>query len=677
MKVLNSKANNFLLWLFCVFIPALPALAKTTLLPVAEYEEKVYASWLAQVIGNIYGLNHENRYIDEPGPDRFPYGYMHNTRSLRETNGAFSDDDTDIEYMYLLAMEKYGPEPSYTQLTQSWLYHVRERVWLANRAALGAMHHGFTPPVTGMRQVNPHWFQIDPQLVNEIWAVTAPGMVGYAVEKSNWAARITNDGEGCEATMHYGAMYAAAFFESDVNRLIDIGVEALPRNSRFAKTVAHMKSLYRTYPHNWEAARQDLAEAYYHNESPDRKTIWNANLNGACGILALLYGQGDYQKTLDLACAMGFDADNQAATMSGLLGIIVGLEGLPREWLFPFPDLNWEKPFNDLYKNRSRYDMPDASLVDMARRMALQGEKIILRHGGKKIMKDGVAHYQVNRDARFIAPLELPNAPLPYIEVGRALSHEFILTGGMPPYQWDIVSGQIPAGLRFADGRLTGIAKKPGIYPIVLRVTSGDAQVDQRYNLVVRGINLAPVAQRIISNVTAVVTSVRDNMHLTVPPSLYAESISVIRDGRRLGDGSTFYSIGGCYMPKIDTYGYLWEGIREIGLIGYHVGALEETGGWFTDGVTAEYLDDRNNWKAVANLVIVPEMPRGDAPFNKAHFVEYLLAFEPVRTRGIRISGNAGSARRRGKPRSYFTSISELTVHGALPGYHRLGKSTP
>ena len=35
---------------------------------VEEFSDKVYASWLAQLIGNIYGLPHENAYIDEPGP---------------------------------------------------------------------------------------------------------------------------------------------------------------------------------------------------------------------------------------------------------------------------------------------------------------------------------------------------------------------------------------------------------------------------------------------------------------------------------------------------------------------------------------------------------------------------------------------------------------------------------
>ena len=89
---------------------------------VEEYRDKVYGSWLAQCIGNVYGLPHENDYIEEPGPEAFPYGYQGNLERLKRTNGVFSDDDTDIEYMYLLAMEKHGPEPTLAELAAMWKY---------------------------------------------------------------------------------------------------------------------------------------------------------------------------------------------------------------------------------------------------------------------------------------------------------------------------------------------------------------------------------------------------------------------------------------------------------------------------------------------------------------------------------------------------------------------------
>ncbi len=257
--------------------------AERVRISVEEYRSKVYASWLGQIVGNTYGLSYEFRFLDEPGPDAFPYGYGPMLERVAAVDGAFSDDDTDIEYMYLLQMERHGIEPNYAQLADAWKYHVRDKVWIANRAALTLMHAGYGPPLTGNKDYNPHWFQIDPQLINEIWAVTAPGMPGYATQKSDWAARIMSDHFGVEPTIHYAAMYSAAFFEEDIHRLIDIGTAALPEGSRFGKIVEHMKALHRQYPDDWQRARTEMAENYYgvfdYNERG-----WppaDAHLNGA------------------------------------------------------------------------------------------------------------------------------------------------------------------------------------------------------------------------------------------------------------------------------------------------------------------------------------------------------------------------------------------------------------
>jgi hypothetical protein len=650
---------------------------------VSEYQEKAYASWLAQCIGNIYGLPHENAYVEEPGPEDFPYGYKDNIEQLQRINGAFSDDDTDIEYMYLLAMVEHGPEPTLAQLAEKWKYHVRDRVWLANRAAVAAMHYGYTPPVTGRRGINPHWFQIDPQLINEVWAVAAPGMVQYAADKSGWAALVMDDSWGVEATMWYGAMYAAAFFESDIEKLIDIGVASLPPGSRFATTVADMKALHKKYPNDWQKARQEMADKYYHGEPEDTKTIWNANLNGACGVLGMLYGEGDFQKTLDLNCAMGFDADNQAATVAGLMGVINGQEGLPENLLYPIPELDWDKPFNDLYKNVTRYDMPDGSLIEMGELTAAQGEKLILQHGGKKVTEDGTDYYLINADAAFVAPLEFPSGPQPVIEVGKAIDEALYLYGGKAPFDWTHESGDLPAGLTFSDGRIAGTAEVAGVHAITVSVKDGTGQrLSQSVKLVVRGPNLAPEAEGILANVMATDTAKRDGMWLTVPASLYTARLAdTIRDDKRLGDGQTFYSIDedltADTSAKVDHYGYEWSDAQTVGLMAYHTGSMEEMGGWFTS-LRVEYRGTDGEWHEVKGLKLSPELPPGKERFTRPNFVEYLLAFEPVKTTAIRMIGDTGGVDHWTHQYSdnvyvsHFTSISELSVYGPLPGYAAL-----
>ena len=609
--------------------------AQTKKISRKDLEDKIYASWLGQMIGNIYGLPHENKYINEPGPDNFPYGYSSNLEMIKKMNGAFSDDDTDIEYIYLLQMDNHGIEPTYAQLTEAWKYHIRNRVWLANRAALGLMHAGLTPPATGMKRYNPHWFQIDPQLVNEIWAVTSPGMINYAVEKSDWAARITNDDWGIEPTKFYAALFAGGFFETNIYKLIDRACEELGAENKFVQTVRDMQRLYKENPADWRKARQELAQKYYHNEPEQTKTIWNANLNGACGILALLYGNGDFQKTLDYACAMGFDADNQAATMSGLLGLMGGTKSLPKNLLYIEP--SWKKPFNDSYKNVSRHDMPDATITGMAAKSFDIAEKIILKYGGKK---QGNA-YVINTAARFEAPLEIAKTPLPPIEVGKDVNIELVASGNKNNLAWTITEGTLPEGLRFENGRISGKAINAGVYPLAISISSGSNKSESKLELLIRPKNLATDAARILANVNTVYTPARDSMWLSLGKKVYGRSVNVINDGRIDGDSSVFYSINSnVNQPKIDFYGYEWSDEQEIGLIGLNIGAVEENGGWFSS-LNVQYLDNENRWRNADGVSVSPELSHPGNEHLQPQFIEYLIKIKPVKTKAIRIIGDA------------------------------------
>ncbi|MBT8064326.1 MAG: ADP-ribosylglycohydrolase family protein, partial [Gammaproteobacteria bacterium] len=520
---------------------------------VEDYQDRVFAAWLGQIVGNIYGLSYEFRFIDEPGPDEFPYGFGESLERVRQVDGAFSDDDTDIEYMYLLQMEEHGFQPSYRQLAEAWKHHVRDRVWVANRNALTLMHAGYGPPLTGSRDYNPNWFQIDPQLVNEIWAVTAPGMVDYAAEKSAWAARITNDGFGIEPTIHYAAMYAAAFFERDVDRLIDIGTAALPAGSRFAAAVEEMKALHRKYPEDWQQARREMAARYY-GEFDYNRNAWpvvDAVLNGAAGILALLYGEGDFQRTLDLASAMGFDADNQAATMSGLLGIVLGSKGIPENLLFPLGRGSWEAPFNDRYINVSRHDLPDASIRDMARRTARQGENVILAHGGRIVMIDGRPHYEIAANASFSAPFEIPDAPTLLAEIGKPFGFSFFPADAAGNSTFGLRQGELPPGLEFNGPRFEGTPTAPGSYRFRLEANRDGDIREQDYVIRVLGRNLAQTASGILINA-----------------SISEDDVELIRDGSRRS--ATFYNRAPDGEPRQNHYGYRWDEDQTVSTLVYN-----------------------------------------------------------------------------------------------------------
>lgn len=641
---------------------AFPSQAGKVKISKAELHDKIAASWIGQMIGNIYGLPHENKYVQTHGPENWPYGYTKNLDKLEKYGGAFSDDDTDVEYMYLLQMEQWSPEPTYARLKDAWMHHIRDRVWLANRAALGLMHYGYTPPFTGCRELNPHWYQIDPQLINEIWAVTAPGMVSYASGKSAWAARITSDDWGADPTIHYGAMYSAAFFEKDIRKLIQTGLEQLPAGSRYARTVKDMIDLHAQYP-DWKDAWKVMAQKYYVEEPDMTKTIWNANLNGACAILAMLYGEGDFQRTLDLSCAMGFDADNQAATVAGLMGVMYGMKGLPENLYLPVE--GWTKPFNDQYINITRFDLPDATVSSIIDRTVEAAIKLIVAKGGSVSGKKGSETITINTDARFEAPMEFYIGPMPALTISQPTEFQFF-TEDNSIYNWSMLSGNLPPGMTFSNGVLSGTPEKAGTYPLVLQIDDGKNRISRSYELMVTPENLAREADTIFANVTQLNEAVLDSCWYTFGKSLYAKNVNVINDGNFSGPGSVFYSLAAkAKLPKVDYYGYGWDEAKQVSRLVFHTGGMEEFGGWFTS-LNVQYLDAGGRWVNAAKVRMQPGLPATDEVFIQPHNAQYVLTFDPVQTKGIRIIGDAAIQNHWNKYTknvSGFTSITELSVY--------------
>jgi len=631
----------------------------------AELKDKIAGAWIGQMIGNIYGLPHENKYVIAPGPENWPYGYTKNLDKLKSYKGAFSDDDTDVEYMYLLQMQKYGPEPSYEQLREAWMYHIRDRVWLANRAALGLMHFGFTPPYAGSKDINPHWYQIDPQLINEIWAYTAPGMLKYAAQKSDFAGHITSDDWGVEPTIVYGAMYSAAFFETDIQKLIQIGLAEVPSDGRYAGTVRKMISLFKKYPDNWQLAWKEMADEFYVREPEMTKTIWNANLNGACGILALLYGRGDFQKTLDLSCAMGFDADNQAATVAGLLGVMYGFKALPKNLYLPVE--GWTKPFNDRYINITRFDLPDASIEEMINNTVNVSINLITSKGGKISGKPGKEIISINTNAVFTPPVEFYIGPMPRMEVNIPVVFAFFSEGNKD-FSWKLIAGNLPEGVQFSNGRLTGTPKVPGNYKIKIELSHLQKSISKEFELVVRNTNIASGADTIYANVRTLNEAVLDSCWYTFGKPMYAKNVEVIRDGKVRGEGSVFYSLAAkSRIPKVDYFGYGWSSTQDIDMIAFHTGCMEEFGGWFTS-LNVQYMNEEGKWVPVTNQSFNPELPKTDIVYYQPHFVEYLISFDPVKTKAIRIIGDAkveNHWNKYTKNVSAFISITELSVYQA------------
>ncbi|UCD51243.1 MAG: ADP-ribosylglycohydrolase family protein [Phycisphaerales bacterium] len=384
-----------------------------------ELRDKIHGFWVGQLVGNFMGFPFENVYVDEPVPVRVDRYFTFkdagpdlrvNDKDLRGYSpllmhwmeGAFGDDDTDIEFVILHAVEKHGLGITYPQIAQAWKDHINRKIWVANRTARDLMETGMLPPATGSKENNRNWFQIDPQLVNEIWSAFYPGMTEKAVERAAWSAHITNDDWGTHPTMAYAAIYSGAFFETDIDKLVQMALAKLPADSPFTEGVQDVIRWHRA-DGDWRVTRRRIHEKYYRYRKGDYEapvSVVSSLCNGLCGIMAMLYGGGDFVETTAIAVCAGYDCDNQASTCAGLMGVMHGVGCIPDRFTkTPAPNINWAEPFNDHYINYTRDGLPISNRISsMVERIVKIAEQGIIDQGGRVVSENGQRTYIVNCD---------------------------------------------------------------------------------------------------------------------------------------------------------------------------------------------------------------------------------------------------------------------------------------
>jgi ADP-ribosylglycohydrolase len=378
--------------------------------------DKIHAYWLGQLVGNYMGFPFENVYREEPIPilidryytvldldsldlimnrdDRRSHGHI----MADAMGGAWSDDDTDIEFVTLHAVEKYGLDLNYPEITEMWKNHINRFIWAANRQARDLMEQGLLPPETGNKANNPYWYRITSQLVNEIWSVFYPGMIEQATKRAEWGAKIMCDDWAVHATRAYAVMYSAAFFEQDVQKLVNLAAESLPETSPYRRGIYDVLDWYKKHK-SWRDTRKLIHDNYYEFvddfKVPD--PYLSSVVNGLSGIMAILYGEGDFLKTVAIAVSAGYDCDNQAATCGGLLGIINGTNGIPENLLLEMSSRNtWETPFNNTYINYSRDALPNYNQIsDIVNRILKITAQAVTDNGGTISSDTNKTNYQV------------------------------------------------------------------------------------------------------------------------------------------------------------------------------------------------------------------------------------------------------------------------------------------
>lgn len=313
----------------------------------SDYEERVYAGVLGKLIGVYLGRPFESWSYDAIsrrwGEIR---DYVHADQNVPLI---VTDDDITGTFTFVRALLDHGVKPdlSAREIGQSWLNYIAEGRHILWWGGMGSstehtaylrMASGIEAPRSGSIAVNGVAVaeEIGAQIFIDGWAMVAPGNPELAVRLAREAASVSHDGEAVHGAVVIAAMESLAFVEPDIDTLLDRALGFIPPDCRIARLIADLRRWHRETP-DWRAARELLVEHHgYHKFRTGCPMVSNHGVI----ILALLYGAGDFDRSMMIVNTCGYDTDCNSGNLGCLLGIRNGLSTLRsgRDWRTPVND---------------------------------------------------------------------------------------------------------------------------------------------------------------------------------------------------------------------------------------------------------------------------------------------------------------------------------------------------
>ncbi|MCY4073431.1 MAG: ADP-ribosylglycohydrolase family protein [Chloroflexi bacterium] len=313
----------------------------------ADYVERVYAGVLGKIIAvylgrPIEGWSHE-MIVERFGEINY---YVHEALDVPLI---VTDDDLSGTFTFVRAMPDYGNSLDLTpvQIGQTWLNYIVEGktiLWwggigdVTEHTAYIRLKNGIQPPRSGSIELNGPIMaeQIGSQIFIDGWGMIAPGDPVLAADLARRAASVSHDGEAIYGAQVVAALEAQAFVESDINKLIDSAVSLIPSDSTTYRMIEKVRNWHARQP-DWRGTLGQIDSEYSRDRYPGNCHIVP---NHARIILALLYGDDDFQKSLMVVNTSGFDTDCNSGNVGCIMGIKNGLVGIDAgpDWRGPVAD---------------------------------------------------------------------------------------------------------------------------------------------------------------------------------------------------------------------------------------------------------------------------------------------------------------------------------------------------
>jgi ADP-ribosylglycohydrolase len=289
----------------------------------------------------------------DPMPDAMTFNPSRQEATRGRVNAMARDDDTDYTILGLHLLEKYGPGFSTADVAFEWLRHLPfTQTYTAERAVYRNLVRGHDP-AEAAQIFNPYREWIGAMIRADAFGYVRPGDPRGAALLAYKDAALSHTGNGIYGEMWAAALIAASLSVATAGEAIDVSLSVVPAGSRLAEALGDVRASYDAGA-SWDAAIEQVEQrlGHYH---------WVHAINNAAVVAAaLLWGEGDFSRTIGLAVEAGLDTDCDGATAGSVFGALHGTTALPDVWTEPLRDT--------IHSAITGFD--NSSIADLARRTA-------------------------------------------------------------------------------------------------------------------------------------------------------------------------------------------------------------------------------------------------------------------------------------------------------------------
>lgn len=283
-----------------------------------EYKKKVLGCYIGKSVGGTLGM---------------PFEGDTNTRTITYYDPVptemLPNDDLDLQIVNLETILRTGLPVSRYNVGEIWLHHMEDSAPDEYGVAISNHRIGLRAPLSGQYR-NKFYGGMGGAIRSELWACLAPANPTLAAQFAREDACTDHTKDGVYAEMFLAAVESAAFAETDLAKLIEIGISFIGKESKLYHAFEDVQK-------QWKNKQDVFAVREYILQKYPSDNWTDVTINISFVLLSLLACENSFDKAICTATSLGYDTDCTAATVGAIFGIM-NPDCIDEKWTKPIGD---------------------------------------------------------------------------------------------------------------------------------------------------------------------------------------------------------------------------------------------------------------------------------------------------------------------------------------------------